>query len=32
MTTWSKIDHFALYAVIANFDQDHNEVKILRNY
>lgn len=23
MTTWSKIDHLALYAVVANLDQDH---------
>lgn len=23
MTTWSKIDHPALYAVIANLDHDH---------
>lgn len=23
MTTWSKIDHPTIYAVIANFDQDH---------
>ncbi|MCS8615954.1 hypothetical protein EFE22_09480 [Lactobacillus delbrueckii subsp. lactis] len=23
MTTWSKIDHPALYAVVANLDHDH---------
>lgn len=23
MTTWSKIDHPAVYAVVANFDQEH---------